>query len=48
MAMSLSLAGLRVPGVVIQDPGCVAKTFPGYWRQLGSLAGFGPDWPPRG
>jgi len=31
MAMSFSLAGLRVPGVVILDPGCVSKTWPGYF-----------------
>ena len=48
MAMSLALAGLLVPGVGIQDPGCVAKTFPGYWRRLGSLAGFPPGWPTTG
>ena len=41
MAMSLALAGLVVPGVVIRDPGCVAKTFPGYWRALGGLVGRG-------
>ena len=40
MAMSLALAGLRVPDVAIADPGCVAKTFPGYWRQLAAVAGF--------
>ena len=34
MAMSLSLLGLRLPGVVIEDPGCVAKTFPAYWDML--------------
>jgi 3-phosphoshikimate 1-carboxyvinyltransferase len=37
MAMSLALVGLRVPGVVINDPGCVAKTYPGYWRDLERL-----------
>jgi 3-phosphoshikimate 1-carboxyvinyltransferase len=42
MAMSLALAGLRVTGVAIADPGCVAKTFPAYWRQLATLTGF-PD-----
>jgi 3-phosphoshikimate 1-carboxyvinyltransferase len=42
MAMSLALAGLRVAGVAIADPGCVAKTFPDYWRRLAALAGF-PD-----
>jgi 3-phosphoshikimate 1-carboxyvinyltransferase len=38
MAMSLALAGLRVPGVRILDPGCVGKTFPDYWRRLAELA----------
>ncbi len=37
MAMSLALAGLRVGGIVILDPGCVAKTFPGYWDALEGL-----------
>ena len=37
MAMSLALAGLRVPGVVVADPGCVAKTYPGYFADLRSL-----------
>jgi 3-phosphoshikimate 1-carboxyvinyltransferase len=46
MAMSLALAGLRVDGVEIEDPGCVAKTFPGYWRALGSLARFPAGFPP--
>jgi 3-phosphoshikimate 1-carboxyvinyltransferase len=31
MAMSLALIGLRVPGVTIQNPGCVAKTYPEFW-----------------
>ncbi len=31
MAMAFSLAGLRVPGVVIRDPGCVSKTWPHYF-----------------
>ena len=46
MAMSLALAGLRVPGVVIEDPACVGKTFPQYWIRLAQLAGFGPGFPP--
>ncbi|NBW96200.1 MAG: 3-phosphoshikimate 1-carboxyvinyltransferase [Planctomycetia bacterium] len=46
MAMSLSLAGLRVPGVRILDPGCVSKTFPEYWRRIAGLAGLATvDWP---
>ncbi len=37
MAMSFALAGLRVPGVVILDPGCVAKTWPGFFDAFASL-----------
>ena len=38
MAMSFALAGLKVPGVTIHDPGCVAKTYPGFWDDLARLA----------
>jgi 3-phosphoshikimate 1-carboxyvinyltransferase len=34
MAMSLALLGLRVPGIVVKDPGCVRKTYPGYFHDL--------------
>jgi 3-phosphoshikimate 1-carboxyvinyltransferase len=37
MAMAFALAGLRAEGVQIADPGCVAKTFPGYWHLLDEL-----------
>ena len=37
VAMSFALLGLRVPGIVIDNPACVAKTFPGYWQALESL-----------
>ena len=37
IAMSFSLAGLRIRGITILDPGCVAKTWPGYWQALASL-----------
>jgi 3-phosphoshikimate 1-carboxyvinyltransferase len=37
MAMAFALVGLKVPGVCIRDPGCVTKTFPGYFRRLGEL-----------
>jgi 3-phosphoshikimate 1-carboxyvinyltransferase len=37
MAMSFALLGLRVPGIAIADPGCVAKTFPGFWDALEGL-----------
>jgi 3-phosphoshikimate 1-carboxyvinyltransferase len=39
MAMSLALLGLRVPGVEIADPGCVAKTYPGFFADLDRLRG---------
>ena len=38
MAMSFALLGLRVPGIAIEDPGCVAKTYPGYFADLARLA----------
>jgi 3-phosphoshikimate 1-carboxyvinyltransferase len=35
--MSLALVGLRVPGIEIEDPGCVVKTYPGFFNDLDSL-----------
>jgi len=35
--MSLSLAGLLIPGIVIEDPGCVRKTYPGFFEDLEKL-----------
>jgi 5-enolpyruvylshikimate-3-phosphate synthase len=32
--MSLALVGLRRPGVVIDHPEVVAKSYPGFWRDL--------------
>jgi 3-phosphoshikimate 1-carboxyvinyltransferase len=37
MAMSLALVGLRVPGVVIKNPACVGKTYPGFFADLERL-----------
>jgi 3-phosphoshikimate 1-carboxyvinyltransferase len=34
LAMSFALAGLRIPSVTILDPGCVAKTYPGFWTDF--------------
>lgn len=36
MAMSFAVAGLRVPGIIINNPGCVAKTFPDFWMRWGA------------
>lgn len=37
MAMAFSLIGLRVPGVVIENPACVSKTFPNFFDVLETL-----------
>jgi 3-phosphoshikimate 1-carboxyvinyltransferase len=37
MAMSLALIGARVPGVAIEDPGCVSKTCPNFFDELRKL-----------
>jgi 3-phosphoshikimate 1-carboxyvinyltransferase len=39
LAMALALIGLRLPGVVVEDPDVVSKSWPGYWRVLDALAG---------
>jgi 3-phosphoshikimate 1-carboxyvinyltransferase len=41
IAMAFAVAGLAIPGVVIDDPACVAKSYPGFWRDLHSLIGVG-------
>jgi 3-phosphoshikimate 1-carboxyvinyltransferase len=37
MAMSLAVAGLRVPGVKILGENCVAKSFPDFWERFALL-----------
>ena len=37
MAMSFALAGLRIPGVRISNPGCVEKTYPEFFDDLAAL-----------
>ncbi|UHS60474.1 3-phosphoshikimate 1-carboxyvinyltransferase [Agrobacterium vaccinii] len=37
IAMSFALAGLKTGGIAIQNPACVGKTYPGYWKALASL-----------
>lgn len=37
IAMSLALTGLRRPGVSVARPGVVAKSYPGFWRDLRAL-----------
>lgn len=37
MAMAFSLIGLRAPGITIENPACVSKTFPNYFEVLDRL-----------
>jgi 3-phosphoshikimate 1-carboxyvinyltransferase len=37
MAMSMALIGLKVPGIIIKNPGCVAKTYPDFFADLEKL-----------
>ena len=46
MAMSLSLAGLRIPGVRILDPACTGKTYPEFFADLEKLTGRAHRWIP--
>ncbi|TWI65739.1 3-phosphoshikimate 1-carboxyvinyltransferase [Desulfobotulus alkaliphilus] len=39
MAMCFSVAGLRVPGVVIENPACVAKSFPNFFDVFARVMG---------
>jgi 3-phosphoshikimate 1-carboxyvinyltransferase len=44
LAMAFAALGTRVPGLVIADPGCVAKTYPEFWHDVARL---GADWEER-
>jgi 3-phosphoshikimate 1-carboxyvinyltransferase len=37
MAMSFAITALRAPGVELDDPGCVAKTFPDFFARLDAV-----------
>jgi 5-enolpyruvylshikimate-3-phosphate synthase len=37
IAMAFSIAGLRTPGITLDSPGCVKKTFPGFHAALAAL-----------
>ena len=37
MAMSFAVAGLRIPGMLIQNPACVEKSFPRFWDVFETL-----------
>jgi len=37
IAMGFAVLGLRAPGMRIRNPGCVGKSFPGFWDELEKL-----------
>lgn len=39
LAMAFAAVAAAVPGVVLDDPGCVAKTFPMFWEAVVALGG---------
>jgi 3-phosphoshikimate 1-carboxyvinyltransferase len=41
MAMAFAVAGLRVPGVTIEEPGCTGKTYPEYFQDLAAAVAPG-------
>ena len=41
MAMSFALAGMKIPGVTIFNPGCTAKTYPRFFEDLKALTKVG-------
>ena len=45
IAMAFATAGLRTPGIVVENPGCTAKSFPTFWAVLAELSANGaPAW----
>jgi 3-phosphoshikimate 1-carboxyvinyltransferase len=41
IAMAFAIAGLAVPGVIIDDPGVVGKSYPRFWDDLAALVRTG-------
>ena len=37
IAMAAALLAIRVPGALIENPGCVAKSYPGFFRDLETI-----------
>ncbi|KKP40168.1 MAG: 3-phosphoshikimate 1-carboxyvinyltransferase, 3-phosphoshikimate 1-carboxyvinyltransferase [Candidatus Peregrinibacteria bacterium GW2011_GWF2_33_10] len=34
MAMCFAVLGTKIPGIIIKNPDCVKKTYPGFWEEL--------------
>jgi len=39
IAMAFAIAGLRINGITIKNPGCVKKSFPDFWKEFQKLEG---------
>ncbi len=39
IAMAMALVGMRRPGLAVADPGCVAKSWPGFWQTFTAWSG---------
>ena len=37
MAMAYAVMGIRIPGITVRNPACVAKSFPSFWDLWGSI-----------
>lgn len=37
IAMSFAVAGLAIPGITVENPGCVSKSFPDFWQRFATL-----------
>lgn len=46
IAMAAGLLSLGLPGCLVESPGCVAKSYPGFFSDLASLAIFEPMYSP--
>ena len=46
VAMAAGLLSLRVPGCLVENPGCVAKSYPAFFSDLTNLALFEPIYDP--
>jgi len=42
IAMALAVAGSFIDGVTVANPGCVAKSWPTFWRDWSAVTGPGP------
>ncbi|HSQ76829.1 MAG TPA: 3-phosphoshikimate 1-carboxyvinyltransferase [Bacteroidota bacterium] len=43
LAMMFALIGLRVPGIAVETPDCVAKSYPRFWDELARLSTHQPS-----